>query len=366
MRYIYIIAIFIGFIFLIQSCRKNDEPTPDTGIEPNAPYAFILPNYFPALPVPADNPLTVRGVELGRMLFYDPILSSDSTISCASCHNITHSFADNKAFSTGVNNATGIINAMALINLGWQERFFWNGRSHSLENQALEPINNPIEMHETSENVVKKLKRHPIYSKKFQAAFGIENITPNLVAKAIAQFERIIVSYQSKYDKFYEIREEAFNAQEFAGLQIFFSERGQCFHCHGANGTILAHNLDTVFRNNGLLSDAEQVGRGLGGITGNRFDDGKFKVPTLRNIELTAPYMHDGRFNTLEEVVDFYSSSIHLNQNIDINFSKIGDRIDTYGGLGLSSEEKANLVTFLKTLTDTTFVKNPLYQDPFK
>ncbi len=358
MRRIVFIFSFIAIVITIfQACQKDKFQS--------IAYNFETPANFPPMPEPADNPLTKPGVDLGRMLFYDPILSSDSTISCASCHGIENSFADNKRFSVGVDGAIGDINAMAIINLAWQTRFFWNGRENSLEAQALGPINNPIEMHETSENVVRKLTRHPLYQLRFQNAFPNQVITKELVGKAIAQFERIIVSNNSTYDQFYKIQERAFTVDEYLGFQIFFTERGQCFHCHGANGTLLAHNLDTVFRNNGMLTDAEITGKGLSFVTHKSTDDGKFKVPTLRNIELTGPYMHDGRFSSLEQVVEFYSSGIKENRNLDINFSKSPERLEQFGGLGFTSDEKKHLVSFLKTLTDTSFIHNPLYQNPF-
>lgn len=367
-RVVKLFFVAAGFVLLVQSCGREVNNAPvDPSIELDTPFSIVLPESFPVMPVPANNPLTKRGVELGRMLFYDPILSSDSTISCASCHRLDHSFTDPQRFSTGVNGQTGIINAMAIINLAWQDRFFWNGRASSLEMQALEPINNPIEMHETSANVAAKLKRHPVYSRKFKAAFGTGEVTAELVAKALAQFERTVISSNAPYDRFYWEQERAFKtADEFRGFLIFSTERGQCFHCHGAQGTLFAHNLDTVFRNNGLLTNAELPGKGLGGFTGRADDDGLFKVPTLRNVEFTAPYMHDGRFQTLEEVVNFYSSNIHLNRNIDINFSKIGEKIEDFGGLNFSAEEKRQLIAFLKTLSDTSFLHNPAYSNPFK
>ncbi len=366
-RILTILFLVSGFAVLIQACKKEENPViNNTGVQADTPYNFVSPKYFPELPVPVNNPMTVRGIELGRMLFYDPILSRDSTISCASCHGLDNSFADNKIFSEGVDGTLGDRNSMAVINLGWQTRFFWNGRAHSLEEQALQPITNPVEMKETLPAVVEKLRRHPVYPAKFKSAFGSDQITPEMIAKAIAQFERTIVSYQSKFDKFYEIREPAFNLQEYSGFVIFSTERGQCFHCHGAEGSFLAHNLDTVFRNNGLLTDAQMKGKGVAEITNNPNDDGFFKVPTLRNVELTAPYMHDGRFATLEEVVEFYSSNIKQNRNLDINFTKEPDRLDQYGGLGFTSEEKADLVAFLKTFTDTSFINNPAYKNPFK
>ena len=357
-RFAIIGILLLTAVLIMQACVEQ-TPTPDDT------YDFQTPAYFPKIVSPTNNPLTKSGVSLGRMLFYDPILSQDSTISCSSCHNIANAFAEDKKYSVGVGGATGDVNAMAIINLAWQQKFFWNGRATSLEEQALGPINNPLEMHETSENVAAKLSQSKRYAPLFKQAFGSATVTPEMIGKAISQFERIIVSNQSTYDKFYEIQEQAFTAEEYAGFRIFFTERGQCFHCHGANGTLLAHNLDTIFRNNGLLTDQEMIGKGLSFVTKKATDDGKFKVPTLRNIELTGPYMHDGRFATLAELMDFYSSGIKQNANLDINFTKSPERLEQYGGLGLTSTEKQQVIAFLKTLTDTAFTHNPAYQNPF-
>jgi cytochrome c peroxidase len=365
----YIIGLLL-IAFLIYACRKDEVIPSDNGLEviPDTAYTPSLPSYFPAFPVTPSNPLTKRGVELGRMLFYDPILSKDGTISCSSCHSISNSFSDNKAFSLGVDGTPGDMNAMALVNVAWQSRFFWNGRAHSLEQQAVEPINNPVEMHETSANVVAKLQSHAQYPTRFKSAFGTDQVSIELIAKAISQFERTLISKNSLFDGYPAIKENVFagNPSAKRGFDIYSGERGQCFHCHGAALTLLSNNItDSIFRNNGLLSDAEMAGTGLGHITGNSKDDGKFKVPTLRNIALTAPYMHDGRFATLEEVVNFYATGIHLNQNIDINFAKISEIIEFYGGVQLDADDRKDVVAFLKCLTDTTFINNPEYKDPF-
>ncbi len=366
-----IFTLLISFIVLIAACKKEDDIVVNDGSLADTLMNFTSPKYFPAFQNPSNNPLTKRGVELGRMLFYDPILSSDSTISCASCHNPAYSFSDNRRYSVGVDGAVGEIQAMPLVNLAWQNKFFWNGRSNSLEQQALEPINNPIEMHETTANVIKKLMRSANYKKRFKAAFGSDQITQEMIGRAIAQFERTMVSYQSKFDRIYAGLVDSGisvfdDADEFRGFVVFTTERGQCFHCHGSQSALLANNIDTLFRNNGLLTDAQMVSTGLSQVTGKAEDEGKFKVPTMRNIELTAPYMHDGRFNTLEEVVEFYSSGIKQNRNLDINFSKSPDRLEQFGGLGLTEDEKRGLVKFVKTFTDTSFNNNPAFANPFK
>lgn len=329
-------------------------------MQSNKPHDLELPKNFPQMTIPADNPMTQKGVELGRMLFYDPILSRDSSMSCASCHNLSFSFSDNgKTYSKGIDGIEGSMNAMSLVNLGWQKKFFWNGRAGSMEDQALQPIQNPIEMHETLDAVVVKLERHPKYPALFRDAFNTDEIHAGLVAKAIAQFERTLVSGNSKYDRYFPDNDTVLTLPEYRGKNIFFSEKGDCFHCHGG---ILANNTTTGFSNNGL--DESIDGTGLGGVTNNADEDGKFKIPSLRNIAFTAPYMHDGRFATLEAVVEHYSSGIKESRTLDPIMQKF-DRIDE-GGLKLTVQEKQDLVAFLKTFSDSSFLSNPAFSNPFK
>lgn len=349
-----------GLVLLIQSCK--DDVKPEEALEENQPYNLVIPKFFPPMPIPADNPMTVKGVELGRMLFYDPILSSDGSISCASCHNPEFSFTDDKKFSVGVGGQQGTINSMSLVNLGWQTRFFWNGRATSLEEQAKEPITNPIEMHETLPGIVNKLRAHESYPKRFQVAFGTKEITADLVAKALAQFERTLISGDTPFDRYFDIAQAAFTPLQFRGYKIFSTEEGDCFHCHGIP---VLQDLDSLYRNNGLFMNVNlPQTRGYGAVTGDPKDNGKFKVPSLRNVSLTAPYMHDGRFQTLEEVVNFYSSGIQFNDNIDVNLLK--NNRDIKGGLGLTNADKEALVAFLKCLVDTAYLNNPAHQNPFK
>ncbi len=326
------------------------------------PYVPEIPASFPPLEVPEDNPLTEEGVQLGRRLFYDPILSADQTVSCASCHPIFSSFADPTRFSFGVNGTQGNRQGMALINAGfYQNGLFWDGRVMTLEEQALLPVEDPLELHEDWDNVVEKIKNHPDYPERFRKAFGIENvndITKELAVKAIAQFERIIISGgNSKYDQV--LRNEAFfTEEELNGFDMFFDisadiPDAECGHCH--NGPLLSTN---EYFNNGLdnITDLENFpdkGRGL--VTQRLFDNGKFRAPTLRNIQMTPPYMHDGRFSTLEEVIEHYNSGGHYAPNLD----------PLIRPLGLTEQEKSDLVAFLKTLTDTNFLNNPDLSNPF-
>lgn len=356
-----ILSTFLIGVLGVISCAKNE-----INIKPNevadyympTPYTLQRPKGFPKMPIPKDNPLTLEGVALGRKLFYDPILSKNNKQSCGSCHNQKFGFTDNgKQFSEGVDGKQGDRNAMAIFNLGYNTFFFWDARAANLEEQALMPVPNPIEMHLGWKEAVERLNKHDKYPQLFKQAFGIHIIDSNLVAKAIAQFERTIISANSRWDQ-REVGKVFFTELEKRGDTIFNTEIGDCFHCH--NGSLFT---DNSFRNNGLQKELKDIG--LAKTTGYKSDRGKFKVPTLRNIELTAPYMHDGRFKTLEEVVDFYDSGVHQkSENIDKDMLK-ENRVK-HGKLGLSAQDKKALVAFLKTLTDKEFLNNETYSDPNK
>ena len=347
-------ALCVALFLVLFSCKEEPDlaDPPGETWDPQ-PFELIAPDGFPTLEIPADNPMTVEGVELGRMLFYDPILSADNSQSCASCHAPDFSFTDNgRQFSIGIDGTVGTRNSMAVINAGWMPSLFWDGRRSSLEDQALEPVPNPIEMHQSWADAAAKLSVHEEYPDLFFKAFGSREIDSTLVVKAISQFERTLISSNSKWDRY--LRGEAQLTQsESKGFEIFFTEKGDCFHCHA---TILF--TDNLFHNNGL--DSVFTDKGLFDVTGNSLDLGKFKTPTLRNIELTAPYMHDGRFSTLGEVVDFYSHHVTYSETIDPLMKEVQQ-----GGVQLTDDEKFHLISFLKTLTDTTFVNNPDYANPF-
>jgi len=342
-------------VVLLSGCRKdsNDQNAP-TEIWDPTPYELTIPEGFPDMPIPADNPMTKEGVDLGRRLFYDPILSADNSQACASCHAPEFSFTDSgRRFSEGINGFEGTRNAMAVINAGWLPSLFWDGRRESLEDQALEPVPNPIEMHQSWTEAAAKLNADNNYPDLFFKAFGTRKIDSTLVVRAIAQFERTLISNNAKWDRY--LRGEVQLTQaESKGFEIFFTEKGDCFHCHT---TILF--TDNLFHNNGM--DTEFIDKGLYNVTGDANDVGRFKTPTLRNLEFTGPYMHDGRFETLEEVIDFYSHDVKWSPTIDPLMKKVDQ-----GGIQLTEDEKFYLIAFLKTLTDTTFVNNPAYANPFK
>tara|TARA_B100000768_G_scaffold168246_1_gene172980 strand:- start:1449 stop:2336 length:888 start_codon:yes stop_codon:yes gene_type:complete len=294
---------------------------------------------------------------LGRKLFYDPILSADNTQACASCHNPINAFTDSNRFSAGIDGFTGSRNSMPLFNLAWnyEDQFFWDGRESGLENQAFEPVTNPIEMHTSWPEVSEKILQDSDYPQLFEAAFGNSIIDSVLVAKAIAQFERTLISANSKFDA-YLVGTSSLTVQEIEGFNIFMDEsKGDCFHCHGSENNPLW--TDNKFHNNGLDSNVTDLG--LGGITGDPSDNGKFKSPSLRNLIYTAPYMHDGRFSTIDEVINHYSEGLQNSPTIDPLMKNVSQ-----GGVQLNPEEKANLKAFLLTLTDDDFINNPNFSNP--
>ena len=367
--------------FLIPACKDDDtaggpivECTDLANIAYDpSPYEFPdMTGWNVSMIIPADNPLTVEGVDLGHKLFFDPILSLDSTISCASCHDPKLSFTDGLAVSVGVNGLTGRRGSMSLLNVGFFENgLFWDGRSPNLEEQALHPVTDPVEMLETWENVEEKLQRHLTYPEDFRKAFGIEcaeDITRDMVTKAIAQYERTLVSYNTRYEqKFLQNDPNPFllTDEELEGFFVYFDEvgggaanAGHCNHCHKGFGGLLTGN--NYFNNNikevGTYDDFPDPG--LGGVTGKQSDIGKFRAPSLRNIALTAPYMHDGSFQTLAEVIEHYNSGGHQFDN-----SSPGSIPEQ--GLGLTEQEMKSLEAFLHTLTDTTYFSDPHYLSPF-
>ena len=296
--------------------------------------------------IPDNNPMTVEGVTLGKKLFHDKILSADGTQSCASCHFQAAGFSDTNRFSEGIDGSFGDRNASTIVNAGWNTSNFWDGRATTLEDQAFGPVVNPIEMNNSWQNVENTLNANTTYKDLFKKTFNIDDIDSTHVVMAIAQFERTLISANSKYDKYLR-NEIQLSPSELNGLVIFNTEKGDCFHCHSTDMFI-----DNLFHNNGL--DAEPfTDLGLAKVTGIDSDNGKFKTPTLRNIEFSAPYMHDGRFSTLEQVVEHYNSGGKYSTTVDPLMKKLGV------GLQLTEQEKQDLIAFLKTLSDTEFLNNP-------
>lgn len=366
-KYFYIIAPIIALIVIV-ACRKDKK------VYISTPANIEAPAHFPPMLIPEDNPLTEEGIELGRYLFWEKRLSGDNTMSCGTCHAPEYAFSDDTPTSTGIDGINGTRNSMALVNLAWNDRFFWDGRAMTLEDQILEPVPNPIEMHQSWKDAVIKLQNatNPDYGDMFQKAFGDPTIDSTKVSMAIAQFLRTMISANSTFDAFYkydngfqltaseQAKVDAMTQQERDGYYIFMTETGDCFHCHG--GALTQVNKMT---NNGL--DATFTDPGLMGVTGNANDEGKFKTPSLRNIELSGPYMHDGRFETLLEVVNHYSDGLKASPSIDpILLDKHILEGETEGGIHLEGSEKLALIAFLKTLTDEEFINNPDFQDPFE
>jgi cytochrome c peroxidase len=349
--------LYLLAIILVQSCCKTDCDEPIDEFNPS-PYNLVIPSTLPPIDIPEDNPLTVEGVELGRMMFYEPLLSGDGTQSCSSCHQQATGFTDPEQFSTGIDGLQGVRNAMVAFNLAWSPTLFWDGRASSLEDQALDPVVNPIEMHETWANAAEKLNAHSEYPELFKKAFDIDEIDSSHVVKAIAQFERTLISGNSKWDQW--IRGEVIlTEQELRGWDLFNVDGpivgADCFHCHTA-----PHFTDFTFHNNGLDGDETFTDLGLYEVTESGVDKAKFKTPTLRNIEVTGPYMHDGRFASLEEIVEHYNSGGHASSTVDPLMKNIGE------GLLLSPEDKQALIAFLRTLTDQEFLNNQDFSNPFE
>lgn len=299
--------------------------------------------------IPINNPQTIEGIALGKKLFFDPILSIDNSLACADCHAQENAFTDSDRFSDGVDGVLGNRNSMPLFNLAWNydEKFFWDGNTFSLEHQIFIPVTDPTEMNSNWKDVEFKLQQNSEYLSLFEQAFGTSNIDSTLISKAIAQFERTLISANSKFDQ-YLLGEAELTSEELNGFNVFMDEtKGDCFHCHGSDKNPLW--TDNLFHNNGLDQNFSDIG--LGAITGDPSDNGKFKSPSLRNLEFTAPYMHDGRFTTLDDVINHYSEGLKNSSTIDPLMKKVPQ-----GGVGLTDNDKADLKAFLLSLSDIVFV----------
>lgn len=341
-----IIILFIFFstaLVLLEACKKKDAVINPPVV--TTPIKFIVPAGWPQPPTDifANNPLTEEGFALGRKLFYDPRLSVDNTVACANCHQQFAAFATyDHDFSHGLNNTHTFRNAPGLFNLAWMQKMHWDGGVNHIEVQPLAPITNPIEMGETVENVVNKLKADTLYPKLFSKAFGSTEITSQKMLKAISQFMGSIVSYNSKYDKV-KRGEASFTLTEQNGYLVYQSK---CASCHPE-----PLFTDNSFRNNGMAVNPFLNDYGRLRITGNAADSLKFKVPSLRNVGVSLPYMHDGRLYSIGNVIDHYRFDIITTQlTLD---PLLKNRI------AITNQEKNDLIYFLFALTDTTFTKDP-------
>ncbi len=355
-------AWILSLVFLT-ACNRDDEPPLRPAFQAT-PYTIQIPPHFPTkLNIPEDNPMTVEGITLGRLLFYDGRIAGRADegkyMSCASCHLPENSFIIGKPRPAplGLDSLPTHHAMLPLINLVWNPGTFgWNGAARSIEEVVENTITHPREMNSTWEKAVAAISAIDGYRPYFKAAFGTEEVNKDRIVKSIAQFVRTLISADAKFDRYLR-GEEQLTASELAGYVLFVTEEGaDCFHCHGAAGnplftTNLFYNnaLDTVF--------TDPYDRFA--LTGDPMDHGAYKAPTLRNIALTAPYMRDGRFNTLDEVIDFYSEGLQYSPYVN----PLMHHLNTGGNL-LNEEEKNDLKAFLMTLTDSSFISNPAFLPP--
>ncbi len=356
----YLLTALCASVLGLYSCQREADLAKPNGPEWNGPTPFELA--FPAwasaplhqLVIPTDNPMTEEGIALGRKLFYEKALSDDYSMSCATCHQQERGFSDPRTVSVGTDGSLGRRNSMGIINPGWDRQFFWDGRAATLEMQAFGPVANMVEMRNTWPEVESRLAAHPEYPLLFARAFGSPGVDSMRVVKALAQFERTFLSFNSRFDRFeYGGELTALTPQEITGRNLFFGE-AHCNDCHSA-----PFFMDNTLSNVGLPG-GDMTDHGQEEVTGIHADAFKFKNTTLRNIAVTAPYMHDGRFATLEEVVDFYVDSV------DANAPNISQHMEffTSGDMILNADQRAALVAFLHSLTDTDFLTNPALADP--
>ncbi len=386
-----IFLVSLMMIFSFFACSDENVNSPDKISELNLPEttydyeSLNLPNHFvvntPGSPLPTsingtdntpiDNPITNDGATLGRVLFYDKKLSANGTVSCASCHKQDKGFSDDEVLSLGFDGGKTRRHSMTLINSRFYQRgrFFWDERAATLEEQVLQPFQDEVEMGLTLEQLVNIVQSQDYYPELFEKAFGSQEITEDKISKALAQFVRSILSYSSKYDEGRAMVNNPgmnfpnFTTEENLGKNLFFAPitngGGACFGCHTTEAFVSANPGP---QNNGLDANSSSD-LGAGEVFNNSIFVGRFKTSTLRNIELTAPYMHDGRFKTLEEVVEHYNSGIQSHPTLS---PALTDENGNPIRLNFNDTQKAALVVFLKTLTDNSLSADPKWSNPFK
>jgi cytochrome c peroxidase len=329
---------------LVSGCYRDPQVALELNEEDvkfRVPVGFPAPAYDFSL-----NPVTVDGFELGRKLFYDPRLSRDNTISCGTCHQQVSAFANTShQVSHGIDGLFGTRNAPGLWNLAWHSTFMWDGGIQHIELQPLGPIANPVEMDEDINNIITKLKNDALYPGMFKAAFGNDTITTQRITQAITQFQGLMISDNSKYDQ-YARGETTLTPAELAGLATF---RSKCATCH--TEPLFS---DNSYHNNGLAPEPTIMDAGRMHITNDPADSLKFRTPSLRNIAVTGPYMHDGRYATLSQCLNHYTSPMYQSATLDPLLSS---------GISLTTQEKSDLLAFLATLTDYTFIQDPKFKE---
>lgn len=339
--HIAVLVALIGVVIASPHPRRRDSAS----AKPiGTPVEIKVPLGLPPVPFPADNPPTDETISLGRRLYYDPALSVDNTVSCATCHGPEHGFSDGKPVSNGVQNKTGTRNSPTVFNSAYFELQFWDGRAPSLEKQAEGPVQNPVEMAHTLKGVEDRLNADPSYREQFAAAFGPGPITYEMVENSIASFERTVVSGNSPFDRWkYGHNEKAVSASVKRGFLVFTSKtKGNCAACHLV-GKDYSLFTDNKFHNIGVGVDLGNINDdGRYTVTKDEADRGAFKTPSLRNVAQTAPYMHDGSIKTLKDVIDFYIGGGNSNAQLDKEIHVLDF---------LTGQERADLLAFLESLT---------------
>ncbi|KMQ68200.1 cytochrome C peroxidase [Chryseobacterium sp. FH2] len=338
--------VIFSFLSFVSCSEEVIEP-----LEKDNVYNLSFPSYFPEMAFDtSENPITKNGVELGRKLFYEGRLSRNNTISCGFCHIQENAFTHHgHTVSHGVDDRIGIRNAPPIQNMAFLKRYMWDGVIHNLNEQPIIPISNEDEMDSSMPEVISKLNSDSKYKKLFKAAYGDENVTGERVLKALSQFMVTMISANSKYDRFKQGKEN-FSSEEAQGMDLF---QQKCASCH--SGALFT---DESFRNTGMYYNTQFKDAGRYRVTLDQNDWMKFRVPSLRNVEYTAPYMHDGRFYTLEAVLNFYSDNVENSPNLDPILKQNG-----HIGIAMNTQEKQFIIAFLKTLSDKNFISNPKFAE---
>ncbi|MEQ8240122.1 MAG: cytochrome c peroxidase [Cyclobacteriaceae bacterium] len=323
----------------------NDSQSPEA-VDIKQEFAFVKPEHFPEPTYTfSNNEVTKDGFNLGKALFFDPILSKDGLVACSSCHDQSVAFADPQhRLSLGVDDRVGIRNAPQMTNLAFMNNFFWDGGVIHVDFIPLNAIENPLEMDEKTAKAIEKLRNTDSYPALFEKAFGTDSISTPRMLHALSQFMVMLISADSPYDR-YRLNKGELTSLQLKGLEVF---EEKCATCH--SGELFT---DQSFRNNGLDSQFDDLGRGI--ITEVESDFGKFRVPSLRNVMLTKPYMHDGRFSSIEEVLDHYNEGVVYSETLDasLNSEKLG--------IPLTEDQKVEIIAFLEALTDANFISNPTF-----